>query len=178
MTCHTSPSDLKTAVRGARRQEKGSFAAKSWHQSGYWTLSPVQIPFGPFSHFHAPFPQILGSLTSKHLQLSSKSYPRATGGSGPALTPEVPAHLQLTMGFPSGSYGKESAYSAGDPGLIPGLWGSPGKGNGNPLQYSCLENPMDREAWWAIQSMGLQRVGHDRATNKWTFLMGFLTVQA
>ena len=40
--------------------------------------------------------------------------------------------------------------SAGDMGLIPGLGKSPGEGNGNPLQYSCLENPMDRGAWWAI----------------------------
>ena len=45
--------------------------------------------------------------------------------------------------------GKESAYNAGDPGLVPGLGRSPGKGNGNPLQYSCLENAMDRGAWWA-----------------------------
>ena len=43
----------------------------------------------------------------------------------------------------------ESAYSAGDPGLIPGLGRSPGEGNGNPLQYFCLENPMDRGAWQA-----------------------------
>ena len=42
--------------------------------------------------------------------------------------------------------GKASAYSAGDPGLIPGSGRSPGEGNGNPLQYSCLENPMDRGA--------------------------------
>ena len=48
-----------------------------------------------------------------------------------------------------GSDGKESACSARDPGLIPGLGGSPGEGNDNPLQYSCLENPMDRGAWWA-----------------------------
>ena len=43
----------------------------------------------------------------------------------------------------------ESAYSAGDPGLIPGLGRSPGEGNGNPRHYSCLENPMDRGAWRA-----------------------------
>ena len=54
------------------------------------------------------------------------------------------------MGFPGGSDGKASACNAGDPGLIPGSGRSPGEGNGNPLQYSCLENPMDREAWWAI----------------------------
>ena len=44
---------------------------------------------------------------------------------------------------------KESAFSAGDPGSIPGWGRSPGEGNGNPLQYSCLENPMKREAWCA-----------------------------
>ena len=49
--------------------------------------------------------------------------------------------------FPGGSDGKASAYSAGDPGSIPGSGRSPGEGNGNPLQYSCLENPVDRGAW-------------------------------
>ena len=51
--------------------------------------------------------------------------------------------------LPSGSDSKESARNAGDPGSIPGSGRSPGEGNGNPLQYSCLENPMDREAWQA-----------------------------
>ena len=49
--------------------------------------------------------------------------------------------------FPGGSDGKASAYNEGDPGLIPGLGRSPGEGNGNPLQYSCLGNPIDRGAW-------------------------------
>ena len=52
--------------------------------------------------------------------------------------------------FPGGSNGKESACSAGDPGLIPGLGISPGEGNGYPLQYSCLEYSTDRGAWWAM----------------------------
>ena len=52
-------------------------------------------------------------------------------------------------GFPGGSEVKASACNAGDLGSIPGSGRSPGEGNGNPLQYSCLENPMDREAWWA-----------------------------
>ena len=47
------------------------------------------------------------------------------------------------LDFPGGSDGKVSAYNAGDPDLIPGLGRSPGEGNGNPLQYSCLKNPMD-----------------------------------
>ena len=50
-------------------------------------------------------------------------------------------------GFPGCTSGKESASSAGDPGSIPGLRRSPREGTGNPLQYSCLENPMDRGAW-------------------------------
>ena len=53
------------------------------------------------------------------------------------------------LGFPGGSDGKASAWNAGDPGSIPGSGRSPGEGNGNPLQYSCLENPTDRGAWWA-----------------------------
>ena len=71
------------------------------------------------------------------------------------------------LGFPEGSDDKESACSAGDPGLIPGSGRSPGEGTGNPLQYSCLENPMDRGAC-GLQFMGLQRVRHDWATNPFT----------
>ena len=54
------------------------------------------------------------------------------------------------MGFPRSSVGKESACTVGDPGSSPGSGRSPGEGIGNPLQYSCLGNPMDRGAWWAI----------------------------
>ena len=56
----------------------------------------------------------------------------------------------LLLDFPGGSDGKVSTYNVGDLGSIPGLGRSPGEGNGNPLQYSCLENPMDGGAWWAI----------------------------
>ena len=51
--------------------------------------------------------------------------------------------------FPCGSAGKESTYNAGDPGSVPGLGRSPGEGNGYPLQFSCLENSMNRGAWRA-----------------------------
>ena len=64
------------------------------------------------------------------------------------------------MGFPGGFEGKASACNAGDPGSIPESGRSPGGGNGNPLQYPCLGNLMDREAG-ELQSMGLQRVGHN-----------------
>ena len=53
----------------------------------------------------------------------------------------------MVLDFPCDSDGKVSAYNAGDLGSIPGSGRSPGEGNGNPLQYSCLENPIDREAW-------------------------------
>ena len=58
------------------------------------------------------------------------------------------------MGFPGGSEVKASAFNAGDLGLIPGLGRSPGEGNSNPLQYSCLENPMDRETWLGYSPRG------------------------
>ena len=56
---------------------------------------------------------------------------------------------KVNMGFPGGSEVKASACNVGDLGPIPGSGRSPGEGNGNPLQYSCLGNPMDRGAWWA-----------------------------
>ena len=57
--------------------------------------------------------------------------------------------FRKNLGFPDGSEVKASVCSVGDLGLFSGLGRSPGEGNGNPLQYSCLENPMDRGAWWA-----------------------------
>ena len=68
------------------------------------------------------------------------------------------------IGLPQGLSGKESACNAGDAGgvgLIPGSGGSPGEGNGNPLQYSCLENPMDR---------GARRATTHRVAENWTWL--------
>ena len=59
-------------------------------------------------------------------------------------------NLKKLRGILCSSVGKESACSAGDLGLIPGLGRSLGEGNGDPLQYPCLENLMDRGAWWAV----------------------------
>ena len=82
----------------------------------------------------------------------------------PGGLPEKVAFEKDFKEFPGGSDGKESVCNARNPGLIPGPGKSPGGGNGNPLQYSCLENSMDRGAW--------QRVGHDRATNTCKELSG------
>ena len=69
----------------------------------------------------------------------------------------------MAAGFPGSSEVKESACNAGDLDLIPGLERSLGEGNGNPLQHSCLENPMDIVAWQATVH-GVARIGHDLAT--------------
>ena len=75
-----------------------------------------------------------------------------TGGSVVNNLPSNAGNTSLILGpdFPGGSEGKESTCNAGDLSSISGLGRSPGEGNGNPLQYSCLENPMDRGAWRAI----------------------------
>ena len=84
-------------------------------------------------------------------------------------------HLYSSLqGFSGGSCGKEYFCNAGEQGSIPGLGRSPGEGNGYSLQYSCLESSMDRGAKWAIQSMGLQRIGHDWVTNTFTFMLSYL----
>ena len=67
------------------------------------------------------------------------------------------------FGFPRSSVVKLSACNTGDPGSMPGSGRSLGEGNGNPLQYSCLENPMDRGTWQA-RVHGITRVGHNLAT--------------
>ena len=72
------------------------------------------------------------------------------------------------LGFPGGSNGKKSACNVGDLDLSPGLGRSPGEGNGYPLQYSGLENSLDRGAWWVTVN-GFQRVGHDCVTFTHTY---------
>ena len=71
----------------------------------------------------------------------------------------IKRYLAVLKGFSGGAEVKASACNVGDLGLIPGSGRSPGKGNGNPLQYSCLENPI--EELGRLQSTGSQRVGHD-----------------
>ena len=87
-------------------------------------------------------------------------------GSQKNITPPHPLSLHpsqpppIDFEFPCGLNGKESVCSAGDPGLIPGSGRCPGEGNDNPFQYSCLENPIDRGAWWPTVH-GIERVGHE-----------------
>ena len=71
----------------------------------------------------------------------------------------------MYVDFPGSSDDKAPAYNAGDPGSIPGLGRSSGEGNGNPLQYPCLENPMDGGTWWATTVHGIAK--------SWTQLSDF-----
>ena len=81
--------------------------------------------------------------------------------------------FRIFQGFPGGSEVKASACNAGDSGSIPELGRSPGEGNGNPLQYSCLENPMERGAWQAtVHGVAKSRT---RLSNFTTFTLGFST---
>ena len=75
----------------------------------------------------------------------------------------------LSLGFPGSSNNKKSACNGGDLGLIPGLGRSLGEENGNPLQYSCLENPMDRGMWWLTVH---------RVTKSWTRLSSYTFILA
>ena len=83
-------------------------------------------------------------LSCPQAQLSLHLGYRAISGGPSCLQP-----LAWHFDFPGGSDGKASVHNAGDPGLIPGSERSSGEGYGNPLQYSCLENSMDRGGWWA-----------------------------
>ena len=93
----------------------------------------------------------------------SNYYPTFCVNNSPGLAFFFFFLLGLSLVFPDGSVSKESTYNAGDivnTGSITEWGRSPGGGNGSPLQYSCLKNPLDREAWWAIVH-GVARVGHD-----------------
>ena len=83
--------------------------------------------------------------------------------------------LNSQEGLPRWLSGKESTCDAGDSGLIPGSERSPGVGNGNPLQYSCLGNPMDRGVWWATSPWGHKSVGRDWETKTTMTLRRILT---
>ena len=78
------------------------------------------------------------------------------------------ANSETVKDFPGGSDGKASVYNEGDLGSSPGLGRSPGEGNGNPLQYCCLENPMDRGAWYATVY---------RVAKSWTRLSDFTSLR-
>ena len=122
-----------------------------WHPSGYLGAFRARVTHPPWvGAFTTAQCQEIGLTAHRQADPSLVQWERRQTWQ---LSPLTSSH----MGFPGGSDGKEPACNAGDPGAMPGLGRSPGEGNGSLLQYSCLENPMVRRAWWAI--------GHDWATN-------------
>ena len=119
-------------IGGVLSQDKGAGLGRGSRGAG-----------GPWS----PVPRCLRELGVRPVTGGPCSW---WGGRPPraAVPLEMKAELQL-QDLPGGSDGKESAYCAGDLGLIPGSGRPPGGGSVNPLQQSCLENPRDRGAWWA-----------------------------
>ena len=92
------------------------------------------------------------SVVSHSLQPHGKYSPwnspgQNTGGGNLSLFHQIFPTQELSQGLPDGTDGKVSAYNVGDLGSIPGSGRAPGEENGNPLQYSCLENPTDRGVW-------------------------------
>ena len=106
----------------------------------YWSGLPFPSP-GDLSH-----PEI----EPESLALQADSLPTEPPGK-PYISIDlnICIYVYINIGFPSDSVGKETTCNAGDSGSISGCERSPGEGNGNPLKYSCLENPMDRGAWQA-----------------------------
>ena len=90
-----------------------------------------------------------GGLPSMGLHRVRHNWSNLAAAAAAILTQEAGRPFGTASQKRAMSDGKASAYNSGDLGSIPGLARSPGEGNGNPLQYSCLENPMDRGAWWA-----------------------------
>ena len=124
------------------------------------TVIPISLTFGILKYFVHSF----NFQTKLKIQLFKKSRLGSISDVYPtfprALLDKVSLfHILLirlfntVLSFPSGSGGKESAYNAGDPGLIPGSGRAPGEGNGYPLQCSCLENSMDRGTWQCTGSI-------------------------
>ena len=122
-----------------------STSHRMWASSKEETYpSPSRAPWGSWAQ---SLSGALISLTIENsLHSTSMTFPEFQGGRFKQLLIREGSRYE---GFPGSSDGKESTCNVRGPGSIPGSERSPGKGNGNPLQYSCLGNPTDREAWQA-----------------------------
>ena len=123
------------------------FAFMHWRRT--WQPTPVFLP-GESQGLGSPMGcRLWGRTESDTTDVTQQQQHHFLQWIFPAqgLNPGLLHLLRWQRGFPGGSDGKASARNAADPGSIPGLGKSPGEGNGNPLQHSCLENPMDGGAW-------------------------------
>ena len=123
------------------------------HVQAFPIISRITLTQSPFhlTQFHAGRRNsqwILAKCSSLHQWMDANKRIQSFKKLGAGQSMYVLSTFSF-YGFPGSLDGKVSAYNAGDLGSIPGSGRSPGEGNGNPLQYSHLENPMDRGAWWA-----------------------------
>ena len=151
---------------------KGSFLQQM-------VLGTANVEIGEITHSLTPYPKINSdrlkakSIITKALEENTRAYVRILRKAGKMQHPkETIDHsdnmkfkdICVIKGLPRWHKWKRTCLprqkDIRDVGLIPGSGKSPGEGNANPLQYSCLENPMDRGIW-RLQSMGSQRVGYD-----------------
>ena len=151
---------------------------KYWPYSLFCTLHPCNLLIlflavfnllFPFTYFESENHSVMSDSSRPHGIHSPWNSPGQNTGVGSlSLLQGIFLTQELNWGllhcFPGGSEGKTSSCNAGDPGSIPGSGTSPGGGHGNPLKYSCLENPMDSGAWQAT----VQRVpkGRTRLSDK------------
>ena len=117
---------------------RGSRVSLCWWVVRPWTSLGATVPTAASGSLRGPICVITFACVGSELR---QNYGRKDQ--------DITSVLLMAFGIPDDSDGKESACSVGDPGSIPGSGISPGEGNGTPLQYSCLENSMDRGAWWA-----------------------------
>ena len=157
---------------------------KYWPYSLFCTLHPCNllilflVVFNllfPFTYFESENHSVMSDSSRPHGIHSPWNSPGQNTGVGSlSLLQGIFLTQELNWGllhcFPGGSEGKTSSCNAGDPGSIPGLERSPGERNGNPLQYSCLENPWMEEPG-RLQSMWSQRVGHRLSDFTFPFLL-------
>ena len=122
---------------GHRVETESMIIMTCWTEGSRWILESDMPEFGSLHYML----RAIWFLTVTYLQIQSFCF---------LLFKRAIIILPSYSGFLSGSDGKESAYNEGNPGLSSGSRRSSGEGNGNPLQYSCLENSMDRGPWWGI----------------------------
>ena len=134
-----------------------------WPLEVGWGFQPYRVHLLWHAHLAEPFPPLFSRAPGRfslHVGQHSNECASSLGVLVRVLNPASWKNAPKLISLPRGSAGKDSACNVGDLGWIPGLGRSPGKANGNLLQYSCLENSMGRGTLW-VTVHGVQGIGHE-----------------